>query len=90
MSKIKFKPNNNWILIPDPTKTKTESGIFLDEETARKQSTNILKVLSVGPECKFVKPGDTVMIDPRTEAVRAPINDSLYLLIQEFQVLGIL
>ena len=28
------------------------------------------------------------MIDPRTEAVRAPIEDTTYLLIQEFQVLG--
>ena len=26
-----FTPNKNWILIPDPTKTKTESGIILDE-----------------------------------------------------------
>jgi len=85
-----FKPNGNWILIPDPTKTKTKSGIFLDEATARKQSTNILKVLKVGPECKLFKADDTVMIDPRTEAVRSTIDDCNYLLIQEFQVLGIM
>jgi co-chaperonin GroES (HSP10) len=85
-----FKPNGNWVLIPDPTKTKTESGIILDDETARKQSTNVLKVLKVGPDCKFVKEDDTVLIDPRTEAVRSTIDDCNYLLIQEFQVLGIL
>jgi len=86
---MKFKPNGNWILIPDPTKTKTESGIVLDETTARAQSTNVLKVLKVGPECKFVGEDDTVLIDPRTEAVRSTIEDCNYLLIQEFQVLGI-
>tara|TARA_R110002012_G_scaffold291453_1_gene485856 strand:- start:3581 stop:3844 length:264 start_codon:yes stop_codon:yes gene_type:complete len=83
-----FTPNKNWILIPDPTKTKTESGIILDEATAKSQATNVLTVHSVGPECEFVKAGDTIMIDPRTEAVRAPIEDTTYLLIQEFQVLG--
>jgi len=86
---MKFKPNGNWILIPDPTKTKTESGIILDADTARNQSTNVLKVLKVGPDCKFVSENDTVLIDPRTEAVRSSIEDCNYLLIQEFQVLGI-
>ena len=87
---MKFKPNGNWILIPDPTKTKTESGIILNDETARNQSTNVLQILKVGPDCKFAKEGDTVLIDPRTEAVRSTIDDCNYLLIQEFQVLGIL
>ena len=86
---MKFKPNGNWILIPDPTSTKTESGIYLDAETARKQSTNVLKVLKVGPDCKFVAEEDTVLIDPRTEAVRSTIEEANYLLIQEFQVLGV-
>ena len=79
---MKFKPNGNWVLIPDPTKTKTESGIILGEAAAKAQSTNILTVLKVGPECKFVKEGDTVLVDPRTEAVRSAIEDTNYLLIQ--------
>ena len=85
---MKFNPNGNWILIPDPTKTKTEAGIILGEAAAKAQSTNVLKVLKVGPDCKFVKAGDTVLVDPRTEAVRSSIDDTNYLLIQEFQVLG--
>tara|TARA_R110000737_G_scaffold245467_1_gene256085 strand:+ start:81 stop:344 length:264 start_codon:yes stop_codon:yes gene_type:complete len=86
---MKFKPNGNWILIPDPTKSKTESGIILGEAAAKAQSTNVLEALSVGPDCKFVKSGNTLLIDPRTEAVRSTIEDCNYLLIQEFQVLGI-
>jgi len=85
---MKFKPSKNWIVIPDPTKTTTDSGIILDESTAKAQATNVLTASAVGPECEFVKKGDTIMIDPRTEAVRAPIEGTTYLLIQEFQVLG--
>ena len=87
---MKFQPNGNWILIPDPTKTKTESGIILGEAAAKAQSTNVLTVLKVGPDCKFVKEEDVILVDPRTEAVRSAIGDTNYLLIQEFQVLGII
>tara|TARA_R110002020_G_scaffold109623_1_gene253585 strand:- start:2678 stop:2941 length:264 start_codon:yes stop_codon:yes gene_type:complete len=85
---MKFKPNGSWVVLPDPTKTKTESGIFLDEDTANKQATNILEALAVGPECKFVKKGDTVMVDPRTEAVKGEIDGVTYLLVGEHQLLG--
>ena len=90
MAKSKFKPNKDWILLPDPTKTKTESGIFLDESTARKGATNIIKCMEVGPKCVFVKKGDTIMIDPRTEAVVVDLDGVSHLLVQEFQVLGVL
>ena len=85
---MKFKPNGSWVALPDPTKTQTESGIFLDEDTAKQNATNILEALAVGPECKFVKKGDTVMVDPRTEAVRAVIDKVEYLLVGEHQLLG--
>ena len=35
-----FKPNGTWLLLPDPTTKKTDSGIYLDEDTARKAATN--------------------------------------------------
>ena len=85
---MKFKPNGSWVVLPNPTKTQTESGIFLDEDTANKQATNILEALAVGPQCAFVKKGDTVMVDPRTEAVMADIEDQDYLLVGEHQLLG--
>ena len=85
---MKFKPNGSWVVLPDPSKKKTDSGIILDDDTARKQSTNILEVLATGPQCSFVKVGDTVMVDPRTEAVISIIDDTQYLLVGEHQLLG--
>ena len=85
---MKFKPNGSWVVLPDPTKTQTEAGIFLDEDTANKNATNILDVLAVGPQCAFTKKGDTVMVDPRTEAVKAVIDKVEYLLVGEHQLLG--
>ena len=85
---MKFKPNGAWVVLPDPSKQKTDSGIILDKKTAREKSTNILKVLAVGPNCTFVKIGDTVMVDPRTEAVIAGIENKDYLLVGEHQLLG--
>ena len=85
---MKFKPNASWVVLPDPSKTQTDSGIILDKKTARAKSTNILEVLAVGPQCTFVKKGDTVMVDPRTEAVIAVIDKNEYLLVGEHQLLG--
>ena len=85
---MKFKPNGSWVVLPDPSKKKTESGIILDDDTARKQTTNILEVLAVGPDCKFLKKGDTAMVDPRTEAIKTRIDNKDYLIIGEHQVLG--
>ena len=85
---MKFKPNGSWVVLPDPSKTKTASGIILDKKTAREKSTNILKVLAVGPDCRFAKKGDTVMVDPRTEAVMIDVDNKEYLLVGEHQLLG--
>jgi len=89
MSKeINFIPQGQWILLPDPTASKRESGIILDENTAKKLSTNILKVLKAGPHCQFCKEGDTIMVDPTTEARRITIEELTYILVGEHQVLG--
>ena len=85
---MKFKPNGSWVVLPDPTKTETDSGIILDTDTAKKQATNILEILAIGPDCKFVKVGDTVMVDPRTEAVVTEIDKKNYLIVGEHQVIG--
>ena len=85
---MKFKPSGSWVVLPDPSKTKTDSGIILDKQTARAKSTNILEALAVGPDCTFVKKGNTVMVDPRTEAVVSNIDGTNYLLVGEHQLLG--
>ena len=87
---MKFKPNGSWVVLPDPTITKTESGIILDEASsiANAKRSNVLGVLAIGPMCSFVKVGDTVMVDPRTEAVKTRIEEKDYLIVGEHQLLG--
>ena len=87
---MKFTPNGSWVVLPDPTITETESGIILDETTATANAkrANILEVLATGPQCAFVKKGDTVMVDPRTEAVKCRLDEKDMLLVGEHQILG--
>ena len=83
-----FKPNGNWVVLPDPSKKKTDSGIILDEKTAKSITTNILEVLAAGPQCGVAKVGDTVMVDPRSEAVIIHVDEKQYIMISEHQLLG--
>ena len=87
---MKFKPNGSWVVLPDPTITETESGIILDEATSIQNAkrSNVLEVIATGPMCTFANVGDTVMIDPRTEAIKCRIDDKDMLLVGEHQLLG--
>ena len=85
---MKFKPNGSWVVLPDPSKQKTDSGIILDEKTAKSITTNILEVLAAGPQCGFTKVGETVMVDPRAEAMIVHIDEKQYIMISEHQLLG--
>ena len=87
---MKFKPNGSWVVLPDPTITETESGIILDEATsmANAKRSNLLEVMATGPMCNFAEVGDTVMVDPRTEAVKSRIDNKDYLIVGEHQLLG--
>jgi len=90
VTKPNFKPLRDWILLPDPRKTKTESGIILSEEAADKMTTNILEILDVGPDVKSVKAGDTVMVDPSVAGKIIVVDDVSFVLVSEFHVLGVL
>ena len=85
---MKFQPNGSWVVLPDPSTEKTDSGIILDKKTAKSMNTNILKVLAVGPQCHFAKIGETVMVDPRSEAMIAEIDGINCIMISEHQLLG--
>ena len=88
--KITFKPTRDWVLVPDPRQTETDSGIILPEAVSDKLQTNILEVLATGPECKWVKVGDTVMVDPSGKGHIINLNDESYVVIAEFMVLGVM
>ena len=85
---MNFKPNGSWVVLPDPSKLQTDSGIILDKKTAKSLNTNVLEVLAVGPQCHFVKTGETVMVDPRSEAIIVDVDDKQYIMISEHQLLG--
>ena len=85
---MNFKPNGSWVVLPDPSKTKTDSGIILDEKTAKSMNTIVLEVLAAGPQCHFAKVGDTVMVDPRSEAMMVDLDNTQCIMISEHQLLG--
>ena len=86
--KINFKPYGALMLLPNPAKRKTDSGIILDEKTAGAITTNILEVLAMGPDCSFCKIGDTVMVDPTIEARVLHLDEGAFILVAEYQILG--
>ena len=86
--KINFKPYGAWMLLPNPTKLKTDSGIILDEKTAGAMTTNVLEVLAIGPDCTFSKVGDTIMVDPTVEARVLHLDEGEFILVAEYQILG--
>tara|TARA_R110001592_G_scaffold353623_2_gene652647 strand:- start:2335 stop:2622 length:288 start_codon:yes stop_codon:yes gene_type:complete len=89
MSKeITFQPYGHWVLLPNPTKRVTDSGIILDEKTAGALVTNVLKVSAVGSQCTNTKVGETVMVDPTVEARVLHLDEGEFILVGEFNLLG--
>jgi len=86
--KTTFQPYGQWILLPNPAKKVTDSGIILDDKTAGAITTNILKVIAIGPECKFCKVGDTVMVDPTVEARVLHLDEGEFIIVPEYNLLG--
>ena len=86
--KTEFRPYGNWLVLPDPTTTETESGLILDDSTAKKMATNVLEVLAAGPQCIMAEVGATVLVNPLSEAMRMSINDKPCVLINEHNILG--
>tara|TARA_X000001382_G_scaffold9408_1_gene6667 strand:- start:7372 stop:7647 length:276 start_codon:yes stop_codon:yes gene_type:complete len=86
--KTTFQPYGQWLLLPNPAKKVTESGIILDSKTAGAITTNILKVVAKGPECKFCEVGETVMVDPTVEARVLHLDEGEFIIVPEYNILG--
>lgn len=87
---MNFNPTRDWVVLPIPNKKTTDSGILLSDEAANSLKSNILEALKVGPECKQVKEGDTVYVHPHTEGVIIEVDDSQYVMVNEFMLLGVI
>ena len=86
--KTTFQPYGQWLLLPNPAKKVTDSGIILDSKTAGAITTNILEVVATGPECKFCKVGETVMVDPTVEARVLHLDEGEFIIVPEYNILG--
>ena len=83
-----FTPTRDWLLLPDPRITE-KSGIILDEKTARDLQTNIVEVISVGPDCKYTKKGDAVMVNPVQTGSIIEIEKKTYVMVPEHFCMGV-
>ena len=84
-----FKPTRDWLIVADPRKSTTDTGIILSEKTATSMQTNISKILAVGPDVKQAKAGDTAMINPTTTGNIVEIDGAAYVMIPEHFCMGI-
>lgn len=85
----KFQPTRDWLIVADPRKSTTDTGIILSEKTASSIQTNISKILAAGPECKQAKAGDTAMINPTTTGNIVEIDGTSYVMIPEHFCMGV-
>tara|TARA_R110002020_G_scaffold229089_1_gene439851 strand:- start:503 stop:793 length:291 start_codon:yes stop_codon:yes gene_type:complete len=84
-----FTPTRDWILLEDPRKKETESGIILPENVQQKYQSNIVKALAVGPDVKQAKKGDDIMVNPVQTGTIIEINSKTYVMIPEHFCLGV-
>ena len=88
-NKINFEPTRDWLVVPKPDKTKTDSGIILTGKSAAALRSNVLPVLAAGPDAKC-KVGDIVYIHPASDGVIIELDHSEYVMINEsMAVLGV-
>ena len=53
-------------------------------------SSNIVEILSAGPECVMVKEEDIALVHPESAALIIHLEGKEYACINEFQVVGII
>jgi co-chaperonin GroES (HSP10) len=87
---MNFNPTRDWVVLPLPVKTKTDSGILLSEQAANSLKSNILEVVAAGPECKSVAKGDMVYVHPETTGVIIDIDEGSFVMVNEFMLLGVI
>ena len=90
MANINFEPTRDWVVLPTQRKNKTEAGIILTGGAEDSLKTNILKVVAAGPQCQMVKEGDTVMVHPNSEGLIINLEDTEYVMVNEFMICGII
>lgn len=82
-----YKPLYDRVVMTEQFEEETESGILLPYQKEDKQ--NKAKVISVGPECKHVSPGDIVYYQ-NLAAEEFVIDKETVLIIRETNIIVVL
>lgn len=90
MSKINFEPLRDWVVFKVPLVEMTESGVIIPDQAKKSMTSNVVKVLAVGPTCEKVKVGDTVLVHPESGALVIDLKGQEYACINEFQIVGVI
>lgn len=69
---------------------KTQSGLLIGEQSADQFQSPILNVVAVGPDCKFVKPGDRVVFFWSPSMYKVMVDGRVSFVVNERLVHGIL
>jgi len=89
MANIKFKPTRDWVVLPLQRKDKTDAGIVLAGGAENSLRSNVLKVVTCGPDCQMVKPDDTVMVHPESQGLVIELDEGEFIMVNEFMLLGV-
>ena len=90
---IKFKPQGSYLTVEIP-KEALASDIVLPEsqmEERRKEyiaKGDELTVVNTGVDCKFVRSGDSVLIDGVMGIKKVELDGSIYYVVRESNILG--
>jgi co-chaperonin GroES (HSP10) len=82
------KPTRKNVLVAENKNTvKSESGLILDTAVSAMESKTAT-VLAVGPEVKFVKPGDTIYLEWNKGKI-VKLGDAQRVMISEDNIVGV-
>lgn len=86
-----MKVLKDYVLIKEPlnTEKKSESGIYLGEESVDYSRPITAEVISVGTEVKEVKAGDTVMYMPR-QGIHMKQEDCVWRFLKEENIIAVM
>ena len=86
----KFTPNGNLVALYNyPTKP-TDAGIVLPDGSGAINQSPLALVVACGPDCKYVKEGDTVLLGHTTPQIAMVFHQkSTYWIVNEVHITGV-
>jgi hypothetical protein len=85
-----FQPLFSWLVLDPEVKDVSEGGIVMPDGVAPPDRGLVAKVLAAGPECKWVREGDTVITGGKTMGVAIAYGGSAQVLcVQEELIVGV-